>query len=524
MELLIDVYPLMLKLILGGILALLILKRGYLKKEFSGISNWAWAAILVIFLISLGVRMFVIPETHLVYFDEFEHNNIAQNILYSGRFCVCNSGTRDNCETCSMLGWPAGYPVFMSLFIGAFGDSENVFFNTNAFIGALSAVLVFLLIHLMSKSQLAAILGSIMFSFIPVHMRFSAATSTEIVSVFFVLLSMIFLEIYLSKKDDYSLGLFLLATIYAVNCRPENFLLVPIFGFYIFAARKKAAFRLFRGKRRVMLGLFFLLLIPTFMVIRHGSKDVFNEVWQISAGNIWRYFNRNIGNNISLFFNPLFMPVYLPFLVILGGFIMWRKDKAKLAGLIMAFACFFMMFTVFANGFLRIDGDNLRYTIVLFIPLVIIGAAGAGFIFEKLRTKTTASIIAATFLILMILVCSMPGMSHLLRYPYPNSSGVLFNQEYEFILDMEDRLPSDVYIIAANPASLISTINKKAVNPSSVIEDNSSRFENILFFKDFWFVYTDMFNEQEILLREKYDFEVLSTEGNFTFFNLTKKG
>lgn len=174
---LVTLYPPLMKSILLAIILLFILNFNSIIKPFRTIKRRTWIILFLIFLCSLYIRLFVILHTHDAYFDEFEHVNIAENILYNNKFCECMAGLPQHCTSCAAVDWPPGYHTFLSLVFGVFGDSEAVAYDTNAVLGSISIILMFLLIFLIFKDSTLALTGAFMLSFIPVHLRYSGTTS-----------------------------------------------------------------------------------------------------------------------------------------------------------------------------------------------------------------------------------------------------------------------------------------------------------------------------------------------------------
>ena len=109
---------------------------------------------------ALIIRIFLIPHTHIVYFDEFDHINVAQNIRYSNRFCECSIGNNTNCVSCYLYPFPPGYHYIQGTIFRIFGDTETVAFNTNAIVGGLSIIIIFLIIYTFTKNQKISITSS----------------------------------------------------------------------------------------------------------------------------------------------------------------------------------------------------------------------------------------------------------------------------------------------------------------------------------------------------------------------------
>ena len=511
---LVTLYPSIMKVLIGVIIGLFILNISHFKKAFGKIKMWAWLVLLAIFLIGLGARLFLVPHTHYMYYDEYEHVNMAQNILYSGRFCECYDGIAEQCNRCDMLGWPPGYAVLQSLVFAGFGDSEVAAFNTSAVIGALSIILMFLLTYMMLKSANAALIASLILSLSPVHLRFSGSTSPEIVSVFFVLASMICLELYLLTKEDGPFLLFLATLSYAVSTRPEYFILIITSLAYIAIRLKGEIFKLLNWKRLMAVILFFLMLIPFAIVIANGLVS-FPEDWNPSLSTRWGWLGTNLPYNLASFFNFNVVPIAMILLAFIGCAQLWLKDKKALAYVLFFFSSFFGVYSLSRYGIFIQDSSNMRYFIIFNIPLGILAAAGANLIAERLKMKKAVILLVLSLILAASIIPCVPFIG----------SRLLLQDEYDTIISMRDRLPSEVYIVAGSPASIISTIHKKSISPYG-IENRIANNTNIILFKD-WIWYNHMSEKDrtriEGLLSSRYDFSTIAEFRYGVFYNLTLK-
>ena len=113
-------------------------------------------------------------------------------------------------------------------------------------------------------------------------------------------------------------------------------------------------------------------------------------------------------------------------------------------------------------------GDTARYSLILYIPLTIISSGGVWLIFKKFCFEKKALMF---LLILLFLASLWPVRS----FVFSKSK---HDNEYQFVLSMKNKLPSDVYVISYNAPMIISTIHKKSMTPSELPIPQLSTFPN----------------------------------------------
>ncbi|MCG2718328.1 MAG: glycosyltransferase family 39 protein [Nanoarchaeota archaeon] len=465
-------------------------------------------------------RLFIIPHTHQVYFDEFEHINIAQNIFYSNKFCACAAGSAEVCNSCELVQWPPGYHTFLSLMFSLFNDSEQVAFNTNAIIGSISIIFIFLLIFLIFKNSSFALIGAFIFSFIPVHLKYSGSSSLEIFSLFFMILCIISLEIYVKTKKYASFLLFLIILLYTVQIRPENFLLIFIFSFYLMIKLSNQIRKLFNTKYLITILIFFIMLIPLIQLINYTSLNSYQTYltnhfmgWDGSLLTKISYIKHGFVSNFVLFLNYKFNPLILSFLFILGSIEAYLKNKKLFYYYISFFLLFFLVYTYHMGNLY--PGDTVRYSIILYLPFIIISINSINFILRHIAINRKVLI----FLIALIFLMSLVPTKNFIFSKHR------LNNEYEFVLSMDDKLPSDVYIISYNTPIITATIHKKSISPYKFESFGLIGSEkNAILFKDFWWYdRLQQSNKFEDKLKDYYFFELIEKDFSYGFYNLTLK-
>ena len=513
---LIQIYPPLLKSVLLFIFILFIFNFRFFSSILKPVNRKDWAIFSVIFLSALILRLFVIPHTHQIDFDEVEHINIAENILYANQFCECYAGSNQKCEVCRLMPWPPGYHTFLSLMFSLFGDSEQTAFNSNAVIGSITVLLIFLLVFLETKNSSLALIASFLFNLIPVHLKFSGTATMDNFSVFFVILSLISLNLYRNTRRYAVFLLFLSVLLYAVHARPENFLLIPVVFFYLGVTLEEPVKSLFQAKYLISILVFFALLTPLVQLFHYGSLAFPSWAWNVSLPIKFNHFGKHLLPNLGFFVDPHFNSFLFPIFCILGCHQLYLRDRKLLACYGFLFFAFFFVYSSYFTGRFSM-GDTARYSLILYIPLTIISSGGVWLIFKKFCFEKKALMF---LLILLFLTSLWPVKS----FVFSKSK---HDNEYQFVLSMKNKLPSDVYVISYNAPMIISTIHKKSMTPSEFLGNYVETLkleDKVVLFKDFWWQErVKESGEIERVLKKYYTFQLLEENSGYGFYSLTKK-
>ncbi|NYZ78581.1 glycosyltransferase family 39 protein [Candidatus Micrarchaeota archaeon] len=513
---LVNLYPPLMKSILLAITLLIIINFDSIIKPFKTIKRRTWILLLIIFLCGLYIRLFVIPHTHYIYTDDYDHEILSENILHNNKFCECEFGSIQHCESCFLIPWPAGYHSVLSLVLGVFGDSEAVAFNTNAVIGSLSIILIFLLLFLTFQDSALALMGAFVFNFIPVHLKYSGAIGLEIFSLFSLILTMIFLEIYLKTRKYPTFLLFLATLLYALNSRPENFLLLLPLSFYIWSNEKRELRKFLRWEYLAAILVFFILLIPLFQLLQYGTAV--EPEWNDPLQTKLNYLQKHLVYNITFFFDNNYNSPLFSLICILGAIQLYFTDNKKFVVYSSFLLLFLLMYSSFRSGGINNPyPEPVRYDIMLYLALTIFFVAGTLSIIKNLQFNKE-------FLIVII------SLAYLITLSNTQNSIFLENQwgvDYRFILSMNDRLPPDVYVLSYGQYSIMAATHKNSVSPDKFIQnwDAIEPKNNLILFKNYlWYEKSNESSRIEEELKKYYNFTLIaeSPEG-YAFYNLTLK-
>lgn len=514
------IYPLILEGVLISIFLLIIYNLKDLWSSFKSIKPRTWILISLIFFSGLLIRVFIVPHTHYVYFDEYQHVSRARNVLHSNRLCQCIMGSPEECSSCTLaMPWPGGYHVFLGSALRLFGDTENVVFNFNAIIGSLSVIVMFLLIYLTFQDSKKALLGALIFNFIPVHLKYSGSASIGVLSIFFVLLSLLFLETY-KRKRKYSIFLLaLLALYYTLQIRTENFLILLIVLIYTLTQNKDFKNRLSKPKYLIPIFIFLILSMPLIKLIHFGTTRSNAPGYQQSFSDHLKNLKNFLPGNLFFFINPRFNSILLSFICLFGAKKLHSEDKKKLIVYSLFFFLFFSFYSSYRLGNLP-HTDPSRYSLILYIPIILISVNILDIKEVPFRKITLILILTLYFLALM------PTRQFIFA---PRQ---LHSKEYEFILDSRSKIPESSYVISYSPSAITSTIHRRSVSPDMFLH-NKRAFsdEDLILFKDYWYREKEHSQVLEKEIKKNYSLKLIRNESvygygkkyEFGFYNLTPK-
>lgn len=308
-----------------------------IKKFLASIDKRTWLILLLIFVLGLSLRLFLPPKQHIIFFDEPGYMVIAKNLLTEGH-------TGGIWDTPQSIGWP----FILAMSFGIFGSGSATAIYTSLIFGALTIVIIFLLGMVIFKNRDIALLSAFLFALLPLHIRWSASAQNNVVSLFFVTGALFLCFLYLDYKKYSLLWLALAAVFFAVQFRPENYILPALFLVAIIIFDKlPSAERLLKFSIPWMA--ISLLAIPNFANVL-GFQTSANWVESDSAGKMtgsnWSFHNL-IFNSINRggdLFNGSHEPLIFISLFVIGFVFLIRKDFRKALFFFIWYFCFYFIY------------------------------------------------------------------------------------------------------------------------------------------------------------------------------------
>lgn len=448
------------------------------RKILKDLNRKTWVILFLIVLSGLALRLTVIPHTPHVYFDEFDHINVAENMSIHGKTAMTFKGGYNAYEAGWLQAWPPGYHTILALIFSIFSGSQAVAFNVSAVIGAISIALIFFVSYLLFHDQEIALYSAFLFNLIPVHLKYSGASEPGITSLSFLLLTLFALLVYVKKREAKTLAWLISTAVLTVYMRPENVILLLWIPFAVLiydpfpnSAREKTAAPLF-----FFLGSMLLFLIPFFIQMYLSIRALPRIGWDESLASRWVYLKMHIADNLLFWFSR-FHPVTFTVMAVYGLMYLIKKNIRLFILLLSWFVIFLVTYSQYSKADFMYIFDSDRFALNLYIPLILMAALGL-FEFSGLFRKN--KIILSVILLLMVLDIFAPLKDGLERTFQRE-----VYQEYLFIKRSAPLIPDNVYVVTYDPPAVISTIRKMAMMPE-IFLTMEPKPQTIILFKDHW--------------------------------------
>jgi hypothetical protein len=520
---LVYIYPLYLKLLLGMIFLLSALSVNCISSCFKNIPRSIWLLLLFVLALSVLIRSAFLPHIHRVYWDEYYHINLAQNILSSGNFYTCLSGDDISCEVAKASEWVPGFHVALSFVFQFFGDSADNAFLFNIGVSSLSIFVFFLLFQLIFNNPAYALIAAGVWSLVPAHLTFSTNASTDISSVFCILTVLLFWNIFLRKRSLRVFLLFIATLSYTVNTRIENvLLLVPLL---IDLYHHRAS--LTQLSKRIGYGsgilIFISSLIPYLVMVWDiAFHQPTSTVWGMGMENKADLFIQNLFNNAFFFFNYSYSHIVLSVLSIFGLYVSYKRSKRFFVFYSYLFILFFLAYSSYF--LVRISdatlpqfqqGVSFRFTLVLYISIIYFFISALDYMIGLKRVNNRIILPAVSLLFFI------NSFFHINLYRLHELEPLA--KEYRFIVSVKDKLEQNLPIITMHAPCIISTLRRKAIELKTFFEihKNGNYPEKIILYLGYWISYHPAYSENITnALSRLYEIEDIQRSGEYAFLVL----
>ena len=507
--------PAFIKVLFFLLIVLLICNRKVIWNSFKEINKKTWLLLFLIILMALLLRFFWVPHGHTVFYDSYHVAASALTIQEDGIYAFCMFMSEEYCHEHSHPVWPPAFSVLVSIVFDVLGSPdfpELIAFRVNALLGTVSVFLVFLLSYLWTKKEDIALISAFSFSMLPLFLRFSGGASLEIFSVFFVILTLIFFEIFIKERGKGMFWLFLTSLLCTVYIRAENIFLVPIFLLFFvligdikrFLEKKNRAFFI------ISFLCFILFLIPAIFFIYLVKNMLAPQGWNPTIMETAGYFLENSKVNFYFFLQSSFNPFLLVFLGIMGVIFTFLKERRAF----LSFAFFFFFYFVFyssyeAGGFGRFGGDfgdfgcSVRFSSILYVPLLYFLNKGIFYLLD--RAGVGFKKIALLVFLLVLAVNLTLTLPHII--PAKHSLTIIS----DLLVSSRDKIPEDAYFVSDHAMVIRSTINRKVVE-WHIFESKNEYFKDkkIFLLKDLPWYNPDR-EDFRTFIHENYNLQPIET-------------
>jgi 4-amino-4-deoxy-L-arabinose transferase-like glycosyltransferase len=396
----------------------------------------------VVMGLALCLTVFVAPRTNRIFYDEQIYQSIAQNLSDLHRAQVCNDGSvelgRLRCASGEYNKQPYAYPHILSLAYRVVGVHEWVAFAVNAAAMTLATGVVYLLALVLFHDGRGALFSALLFALIPQQIAWSATAAVEPTASLAAVTAVLAAAVYVASGSRLTLAALAVSAAYAVQFRPESLLVLPVV-----AAIAWPRLRIdFERPRGWWMAVLFLALVAAHVAHLFAVRNI---GWGTEGARFSLAFAAaNLKTNGRFFLGDERFPIVLSVLAIaglVGG--SHIRERWALAGY---FALFFGVDLLFYAGSYDYGAD-VRYALMTFPPIAVLGGAGAASVSRFLSRRAPAlpaAVLVASLLLFQFLWYA-PSVRAMPEQAWAARADVRFAKEFAA------KLPKDAYVLTQNP-------------------------------------------------------------------------
>lgn len=422
-----------------------------LVRDLGGSATWGLLALsLTAFLLARSLH----PPGHRVFEDEFEHIDIAQNVLRLGTFGESLAAGRPGLEQLELPTWPGLHHTALSAAFLAIEPTEETAFLWSGLLGAASVLIIFLLTLSCLQSRAAAFAAAWLLALHPLHLRYSTAGDTTPISTACLLIYLLSLRLLAETKSPLSYAFNMTSLLLAMHARFENALLAPLGLAYLH--RQGIAHP--KGRRLVLtVAVFCAMLFPLAALVINNHRQNIPGFGANASETLASLISHLPGNITFLIYGPGSQPGLI--LALLGLILLPRRRS--IAALSIAGA-YLLAYSAFFRGDFAAQSQN-RYALITFLPLLPL--AGGGFL-QLWRRRPALKALAAAAL----------AITPLLAWPhYGGREKGGYADEADFLRRATKLLPPSTCIVSYSVPLARLVGGRCAVSPVLLLESPSTR-------------------------------------------------
>jgi hypothetical protein len=328
-------------------------------------------AISMLIALAVGLVLGLAPRTNRIFYDEQIYQNIGQNLADMRRAQMCNDGTlhdgRLRCSSGEYNKQPYAYPHVLSLGYRVFGVGTTTAFAVNAIAMGLAVGFVYLLVLFLFSDRVAAFFAALLLALTPEQLLWSATAAVEPSASLACIAALLAAACFVRSRSTVSLAGTAVAVAYAVQFRPESFLIVPVVGLLLWQRTPDEFTR-----PRLWWALL-LLLALTAVHVAH-MVAVRNEGWGTTQDRVsLAYVAANLRVNGWFYLTDARFPMTCTLLAILG--LSGRRAEPGRLAMAFYFLLFFGIALLFYAGSYDYGAD-IRYSLATYPPMMILAGLG----------------------------------------------------------------------------------------------------------------------------------------------------
>jgi hypothetical protein len=392
--------------------------------------------------LAAALTLFVAPRTHRIYYDEQIYQSIGQNLSDLRLAQMCLDGTveygRLECGAGEYNKQPYAYPHLLSIAYRIGGAGPGWAFALNALAMALTVAAVYLLVLLLFEDSVAALFGGLIMAMIPQQILWSATAAVEPLASLACVTALVATAYFIRSRTTTALVATGVLAAYAVQFRPESFLIVFVIGGLLvwFAPGE------FKSPRLWWVGVVALALLAVHVAHLYGVR---NESWGTSGPRFsLDYVAPNLRVNGWFYFADERFPVVYTVLA-LTGLTAAGWGAARLA-IALYFALFFAIGLIFYAGSYNYGAD-VRYSLMTYPSLAVLGGLGAGYVTRWVGERQHA--LPARGLVMAALAFQFLWYVPLVRATTEEAWAA--RADVDFTYRVVPQLPRNAYVLTHNP-------------------------------------------------------------------------
>ena len=400
------------------------------------------ARMAVLAALAAGLTLFAAPRTNRIFYDEQIYQSIGQNLADLRLAQVCNDGSveygRLRCASGEYNKQPYAYPHALSLAYRLFGVHEGTAFAVNAAAMASTVCAVYLLVWVLFRDRDAALFAGLLIALTPQQLVWSATAAAEPSASLALVIALLCAAHYWRAGGPAALGAAVVAAAYAIQFRPESFLILPVIGVVIWP-RLRGELERPRGWWAAILFLWLVgIHLGHLVAVRH--VDWGTGVARFSLG----YVAANLRVNGWFYLYDERFPAAFTLLAIAGlSAVPYRRERVLMA---IYFLLFFAVYLMFYAGSYNYGAD-VRYSLMTYPPIAILGGLGAAQLARRIARFGTG--VPAVALTATILVFQFLWYAPLVRATTEEAWAARADVRFAHAFARE--LPRNSYVLTHNP-------------------------------------------------------------------------
>lgn len=402
-----------------------------------------WLGVSTLAAAGLAATYLIAPQTTRIYYDEQIYQHVGQNLSDLHRTQMCNYGIveygRLECSAGEYNKEPYGYPYLLSVGYRLAGVSDALAHHLNRWLHGLLVVVIAVTLTRWTGRGSTGLAGALIVSTLPEQLRWSATAAAEPAAAFFAAVAVMAAVEFATTRSTRALAWLVTATVWAVQMRPESILVVGVVGAIVLLHAPSVL-----KERRVVIATIIGLVALGMYGLHLGA--VRNESWG-AGGSPFSidHFGMNLPVNSWFYFADHRFPFWLGPLAIVGLVAGAAAVRVRL-GLAIWFLPFWGIFLFFYAGSYNYGAD-VRYSLVSYVPMVMLGALGLSTIAERVAPRSRRGLAwgIAAGAVLWVFVLQMPHTRSIGEEAWAARADVAFARTFV------NRLEPDALVLTHNP-------------------------------------------------------------------------